>query len=311
MQANEAWFRGKPSNKRVVVRHVAEPASQRLLLEKGDVDYARNLTKDQIEAIRKNPNIQIESGRKGSTLYLGLNQKNANLGKPEVREALKWLTDYDAIEANIVRGTYVPHQAFLPQGFLGALGERPYKYDLAKAKALLAKAGLADGFSVTMDTRNTSPIIDIAQALQAQWAKAGVKLEIIPGDGKQTLTKYRARTHDIYIGRWGPDYQDPHTNAETYAMNEDNTDNAKSKTLAWRNAWNIPDMTKKTLALVLEQDAKKREAGYQEIQREHQKVSPFVMMFQEIETSAHRKSVDGFILGPSFDNNFYYNIAKK
>ena len=146
--------------------------------------------------------------------------------------------------------------------------------------------------------------------MQAQWAKAGVKLEIIPGDGKQTLTKYRARTHDIYIGRWGPDYQDPHTNAETYAMNEDNGDNAKSKTLAWRNAWNIPEMTKKTVALVLEQDAKKREAGYQEVQREHQKVSPFVIMFQEIETSARRKGVEGFILGPSFDNNFYYNIKK-
>ncbi len=310
LQANDQWFRGKPANRRVVIRHVPEPASQRLLLEKGDVDYARNLTKDQLEAIRKNPEVVVEQGRKGSILYLGLNQKNPNLAKPEVREALKLLTDYDSIEANIVRGTYSPHQAFLPQGFLGALADKPYKYDVAKAKALLAKAGLTNGFSVTMDTRNVSPIIDIAQALQAQWAKAGVKIEIIPGDGKQTLTKYRARTHDIYIGRWGPDYQDPHTNAETYAMNEDNTDNAKSKTLAWRNAWDIPAMTKTTSALVLEQDAKKREAGYQALQREHQKVSPFVIMFQEIETSARRKGVEGFILGPSFDNNFYYNIKK-
>jgi peptide/nickel transport system substrate-binding protein len=310
LQANDQWFRGKPANKRVVVRHVPEPASQRLLLEKGDVDYARNLTKDQIAAVRKNPDIVVEQGRKGSILYLGLNQKNANLKKPEVVEALKVLTDYDAIEANIVRGTYSPHQAYLPQGFLGALGDKPYKYDLAKGKALLTKAGLANGFSVTMDTRNVSPIMDIAQALQAQWAKAGVKLEIIPGDGKQTLTKYRARTHDIYIGRWGPDYQDPHTNAETYAMNEDNGDNAKSKTLAWRNAWDIPAMTKQTASLVLEQDAKKREAGYLASQREHQTVSPFVIMFQEIETSARRKGVEGFILGPSFDNNFYYNIKK-
>lgn len=311
LQANDNWFRGKPSNRRVVVRHVAEPASQRLLLEKGDVDYARNLTKDQVEAVRKNPKIQVEMGRKGSIMYLGLNQKNDKLKKPEVREALKWLTDYDAIEQAIVKGAYVPHQAFLPQGFLGALSDRPYKYDLAKAKALLAKAGLADGFSVTMDTRNNSPIIDIAQALQAQWAKAGVKLEIIPGDGRQTLTKYRARNHDIYIGNWGPDYQDPHTNAETFAMNEDNTDNAKSKTLAWRNAWDIPEMTKKTAALVLEKDAKKREAGYIELQKEHQKSSPFVIMFQQIEVTAHHKGVDGMIIGPSFDNNFYYNIAKK
>jgi peptide/nickel transport system substrate-binding protein len=108
----------------------------------------------------------------------------------------------------------------------------------------LLAGGLPNGFSVTMDTRNNSPIIDIAQAIQASWAKAGVKLELIPGDGKQTLTKYRARNHDIYIGQWGPDYQDPHTNAETFAMNPDNSDTAKSKTLAWRNSWDIPEMSR-------------------------------------------------------------------
>jgi peptide/nickel transport system substrate-binding protein len=137
-----------------------------------------------------------------------------------------------------------------------------------------------------------------------------VKLELIPGDGKQTLTKYRARTHDMYIGQWGPDYQDPHTNAETFAMNPDNNDDAKSKTLAWRNAWDIPDMTKRTAAAVTERDAKKREAIYQELQREHEKTSPFIIMFQETEVVARRANVDGFVIGPSFDNNYYAGIAK-
>ena len=58
-------------------------------------------------------------------------------------------------------------------------------------------------------------------------AQAGIKLEIIPGDGKQTLTKYRARQHDIYIGKWGPDYQDPNSNADTFATNADNSDDAQ------------------------------------------------------------------------------------
>ena len=106
-----------------------------------------------------------------------------------------------------------------------------------------------------MDVRSVNPITDIAQAIQSSWAQAGIKLELIPGDGKQTLTKYRARTHDIYIGQWGPDYLDPHTNAETFAINENNGEDAKSKTLAWRNAWDIPDMTKVTQANVLETDA--------------------------------------------------------
>lgn len=310
LEANEGWYKGAPKSRRIVVRHVSEPASQRLLVEKGDVDIARELSRDQLAAVGGNPNLQFVQGEKGYILYLGLNQKNANLAKPEVREALKWLVDYDAIERNIVERRYKAHESFLPRGFLGAISDRPYKFDLAKAKELLAKAGLPNGFSVTMDVRSISPFTDVAQALQASWAQAGIKLELIPGDGKQTLTKYRARQHDIYIGEWGPDYLDPHTNAETFAINENNGEDAKSKTLAWRNAWDIPEMTKITQAAVLESDADKRRATYEALQREHQKVSPFVIMFQKIEVSTQRKNVAGWVIGPSSDTNFYATVVK-
>ncbi|MDP3320745.1 MAG: ABC transporter substrate-binding protein, partial [Bosea sp. (in: a-proteobacteria)] len=118
------------------------------------------------------------------------------------------------------------------------------------------------------------------------------------------------RTHDIYIGQWGPDYLDPHTNAETFAINENNGEDAKSKTLAWRNAWDIPEMTKTTQANVLETEAAKRAAVYGTLQREHQKVSPFVIMFQQVEVSADRKGVKGWVIGPSSDTNFYAPISK-
>ena len=194
---------------RVVYRHIKETATQRLLLEKGDVDIARNLNPEELAAVSKNSDIKVESGPKGTVYYLGLNQKNPNLAKPEVRKALKYLVDYAAIADTIMKNKGQNHQAFLPKGFLGASSETPYKLDVAKAKELLAKAGLPNGFSVTMDTRSTPDITGIAQAIQATFAQAGVKLEIIPGDGRQTLTKYRARQHDIYIGNWGSDYQDP------------------------------------------------------------------------------------------------------
>jgi peptide/nickel transport system substrate-binding protein len=310
LESWDGYWGTKALPKRVVVRHVPEPATQRLLLEKGDIDYARNLSKDQLDAIKGNRQITVQEGPKGSILYMSLNQKNPNLAKPEVREAFKYLVDYAGIEENIVRGSYSVHQAFLPKGFLGAITDKPYKLDVAKAKALLAKAGLPDGFSVTMDVRNTWPFSDIAQAFQASAAKAGIKIELIPGDGKQVLTKYRARNHDIMINEWGPDYQDPHSNAETFAMNVDNTDATKSKTLAWRNSWDIPDMTKLTQSAVKEKDAKKREAFYQQIQREHQKNSPFIILFQATEVTAHTKGVDGFVIGPSFENNLYATIKK-
>jgi peptide/nickel transport system substrate-binding protein len=311
LEANEHSWAGPPKTRRVVVRHVPEPATQRLLLEKGDIDYARNLTRDQLAAIAADPELAVQSSRKGSLMYLGLNQKNPNLAKPQVREALKYLVDYEAIEKNILASTYVVHQSFLPTGFLGALEERPYRYDLARAKALLAEAGLADGFPVTLDAQNVAPFADVAQAIQAGFAAAGVALEILPADQKQVITKFRARNHDIVLLRWGPDYQDPHTNAETFAVNLDNSNEARAKTLAWRNSWDIPEMSRQALAAVAERDAAKRAAIYEALQREHQKVSPFVILFQEIEVAARRGNVDGFVIGPSFDNNLYAGIEKR
>jgi len=247
---------------------------------------------------------------KGSIYYLGLNQKNEYLAKPEVRQALKYLVDYAAIADTIMKDQVIVHQAFLPLGFLGVLEDNPFALNVEKAKELLAEAGLPDGFTVTMDTRNTPDITGIAQAIQQTFAQAGITLELIPGDGQQTLTKYRARNHDIYIGRWGPDYQDPHTNADTFARNPDNSDDAASKPLAWRNAWDIPEMTLVADSAILERDADARAEIYLDLQREHQQVSPFVIMFQQIEVIGRRANVEGFIVGPSFNDNSFRKVTK-
>jgi peptide/nickel transport system substrate-binding protein len=220
-----------------------------------------------------------------------------------VRQALKHLVDYAAIADTLMKYKVDVHQAFLPNGFLGAVDDSPFRLDVAKAKDLLAKAGLPNGFTVTMDTRSTPEITGMAQAIQQTFAQGGVKLEIIPGDGKQTLTKYRARQHDIYIGQWGSDYQDPNSNADTFAANDDNSDNAKAKPLAWRNAWDPGPLTAKTRAAVLERDPEKRAELYRDLQKAVLDEGPFVIMFQQIEVGALRKNVDGFIFGPSFDTN--------
>ena len=69
-------------------------------------------------------------------------------------------------------------------------------------------------------------------------------------------------------------------------------------------------MTALTAAAVLEHDPDVRSTMYQEIQREHQAISPFVIMFQDIELIASRKGVDGMIWGPSFDDNKYGKASK-
>ena len=310
LERNENYSGEAPALARAIYRHIPEAATQRLLLEQGDIDIARNLGPEEVSALEDDEGIEIMSGVKGAVYYLGLNQKNENLAKPEVREAMKYLVDYQAIADTIMAGQAEVHQAFLPSGFLGALEDNPYSLDVERARELLAEAGLEDGFSVTMDTRNTPDITAIAQAIQQTMGDAGITLELIPGDGQQTLTKYRARNHDIYIGRWGPDYQDPHTNADTFARNPDNSDDAEFKPLAWRNSWEIPEMTSQADAAVLESDPEARAEMYLELQREHQETSPFVIMFQEIEVLGLRDDVQGFVIGPSFNDNSFANVTK-
>jgi peptide/nickel transport system substrate-binding protein len=311
LERNDNYFGDKSKLARVIYRHVKEAATQRLLLEKGDADVARNLTPQDLDALASNKDVKTTGTPKGTVYYFSLNQKNANLAKPEVREAFKWLVDYGAIGDTLIKNIGVVHQNFLPVGLMGASTENPFKLDVDKAKALLAKAGLGNGFKVTMDVRTTQPVQGIAEAFQQTAKRAGIDVEIIPGDGRQTLTKYRARQHDIYIGQWGADYWDPHTNADTFARNPDNSDDAKSKPLAWRNAWAIPELTKKADAAALERDTDKRKAMYLEMQAEFRNTSPFVMIYQMNEVAAYRANVEGLKIGPTSDATYMFKVTKQ
>ena len=69
-------------------------------------------------------------------------------------------------------------------------------------------------------------------------------------------------------------------------------------------------MTEKVRAAVLERHAGKRAQLYRELQREHQQRSPFVILLQEIEVIAERENVQGFVIGPAFDDNRYAGVTK-
>ncbi|TJV68551.1 MAG: ABC transporter substrate-binding protein [Mesorhizobium sp.] len=311
LERNDNYNGEKAKLARVIYRNMKESSAQRLALEAGDIDVARNLEPNDLDAIAKNVDLTTTSAPKGTVYYISLNQKNPNLAKPEVRQAFKYLVDYDALSTTILKGIGEIHQSFLPKGDLGAIDDNPFKLDVAKAKELLAKAGLADGFKVTMDVRTGQPTTGMAESIQQTLGQAGIQLELIPGDGKQTLTKYRARNHDIYIGNWGQDYFDPNSNAQTFASNPDNSDAAKIKTLAWRNAWDIPDLTKQTEAALLEKDSGKRADMYKDLQKKILDTSPFVIIHQQLEVAGLRKNLKGFKLGPSFDTNFVGPVSKE
>jgi peptide/nickel transport system substrate-binding protein len=309
LERNDNYHGEKSKMARVLYRHVKEASSQRLQLEKGDVDIARNLSPEDLAALASNKSIKTTATPKGTVYYIGMNMKNPNFAKPEVREAMKYLMDYAAIGDTLIKNIGIVHQNFMAVGLLGASKENSYKLDVDKAKALLAKAGLPNGFKATIDMRTVQPVQGITEAFQQTAKRAGVDIEILPGDGKQTLTKYRARTHDMYIGQWGADYWDPNTNA-TFVQNPNNADDAPNKPLAWRNAWAKPELTKKAELATLERDAGKRKVMYEEMQAEFRKTSPFIMIYQQVETAAMRSDVNNLKIGPTSDSTYMFKVTK-
>ncbi|MEM8849439.1 MAG: ABC transporter substrate-binding protein [Pseudomonadota bacterium] len=309
LAANEDYFKDGPKVDGVILRHVAESATQQLLLEQGDIDLARNLTPDQVASL--GDGIKVETFPQAAVHFLSFNQKTDSLTDPAVWEAARYLVNYDGMTDTILAGQMEVHQSFWPKGFPGAVEETPFDYDPDKARQILEDAGVELPIQVEMDVINAAPFTDMAQSLQASFADAGIEFDILPGTGAQVITKYRDRTHEAMLLYWGPDFMDPHSNAKAFAYNSDNSDGNYTATTTWRNAWAVPDaLNEKTTAALTEADPEARLDIYRDLQREVQAESPIVIMFQASYQVAMDEGVTGYVNGATSDFVFYRLVEK-
>ena len=299
-----------PAMSRVVIRHVADPTAQLLLLQQGDADIARNLSSDQLRGLAEAPGLRLVTGDRSILMYLALNASHPALAKPAVRQAIKWAVDYDGIQRNLAPLTWKVHQSFLPDGMPGAVSDRPFHKDAARARALLAEAGLPDGFEITIDHPAIPPYAEIAQALQANLAEVGIRAALLAGDQRQIITKTRARQHQAALLYWGSDYFDPNSNAQAFCVNPDNTDAAAMRTVAWRNNWQDAALGSRAVANAQEADAAKRLDEYRSLQRDSRERDPFVLLLQQVEVAATRSEVGGFVLGGLAGRTAFATVTK-
>lgn len=124
------------------------------------------------------------------------------------------------------------------------------------------------------------------------------------------ISKTRARQHQLALLTWGSDYFDPNTNAGPFCVNTDNGPDSRSRTLAWRSAWQDRELTEQALAAVVETDAARRLALYERMQREHMERSPFAIMLQQTATAVSRPGVTGFEVAPAGRPIRYAGIRK-
>ncbi|CAN0029097.1 unnamed protein product, partial [Chrysoparadoxa australica] len=126
MDLNPNYGGEKPAMERVIVQHIQESATQRLQLERGDIDVARNLSPEDVAGLEKVDGVKIVDELRGRLMYFSANQKNEMLSDPKVLEALKFATDYEGMSGSFLKGQYTVHQDIVPLPFLGALEDKPF-----------------------------------------------------------------------------------------------------------------------------------------------------------------------------------------
>ncbi|MBM4441140.1 MAG: ABC transporter substrate-binding protein [Candidatus Rokubacteria bacterium] len=177
---NPHYWRGWPAGKFTTInlRHVYEPETQRLMIEKGELDWSENVTKDALPALKRNANLTVYEKAGTSIMVTYLNTNAGPTKDPKVRQAIHHLWNQDAFNA-ITGHAASPGPLFTP--ILGADWklENPYPFNAERAKKLLAEAGYPNG-GFTLRFQSQKGDVDkraIFELMQAELNKLNIKVE--------------------------------------------------------------------------------------------------------------------------------------
>ena len=183
------WKSGPlPKLRRVIQREVPNAGNRRALLIKGDIDITYDLPpKDFSELGKEGGNVKVSSTPiENAMYYLGMNVTKPPFDNPKVRQAVAYAVPYDRLYDNALYGRGIKlYGAPGPVKTTAWPQPTAYKADIAKAKALLAEAGYANGFETTLsfDLGGATVGEPMAVLIQESLGQIGIKTTInkIPG----------------------------------------------------------------------------------------------------------------------------------
>lgn len=172
------YFGGAPKVPRVIFRFIADPGERLRRLLEGTVDIVTNVLPQQVDALTRARRVRLLKRNSIRFTDIMLDSTRGPLSKQEVRQALRYGMDVENLVKYVARGNGRPLATFtLPEDFGFDPGLKPYPFDPAKARALMAQAGYSSGFRLRgLATHDTQTL---ATVVTQQWAKLGVTLEII------------------------------------------------------------------------------------------------------------------------------------
>jgi peptide/nickel transport system substrate-binding protein len=209
-EARPDYWDSKPAMKRVIMREVPQSASRFSLLQGGAVDIAQFLQPRELEALKSQKNVAVDAVNSSYMIWLELNSKIAPFDNIDVRRAVNLAIPRDEIIRTIYYGYADPQTAPIP--YIYPMADKSfftYNTDLAKAKALLDKAGVGSKLSTTLSYNAGDPTQEpIALLIQTSLKQIGIDLtlEKLPaGVFYENVTK-RAKPMIFYLDSpWTPD----------------------------------------------------------------------------------------------------------
>ncbi len=302
------WMGTAPAMKRVIIQNTSELANLQAAIETGDTDIVFDLGTEQSAALEGNPDVSLVRGLSLILTYVGMNATEPPLDNPDVREAIRYAINYDDI-ITLLGGNAELVQEIIPIGFLGHTGNNPFTQDIAKAKELLAGAGVAEGTEINFIVpTSTAPggieWSTLAAKIQSDVEQIGLKLNIQQLQQSELLNIYRAQDGQMIFMNWSPDFPDPDGNATPFSSYE-------ARSLAWRNEWNDPKAIELSKQAAVELDNDKRVELYAELTDYVQHNGPYVILYQPTRVFGLRNDIQGFIYDPNDSPNISFWLINR
>ncbi|MDN5786801.1 ABC transporter substrate-binding protein [Pseudorhodobacter sp.] len=287
------WQEGKPAVETVELDIVAEPTARVLRLEAGEADVILDPPLNQIADLSSKDGITVGSAIPYRSDFVLLNNTRPPFDNVDVRQALNYAVDKDQLVKGVlfdkgkVAATAMPVMAYADESL------KPYPYDPAKAKELLAKAGLADGFSTKLlvDSGNAAHR-NVAVALQAMLGQVGVKAEIQMIEGGTMWTTTKAGEYDMALSFATSDTVDPDQLIGFLAVNPER---ANAYHTQWQNT-HLNDLYAKERATV---NGPERGAMFKEMVEVFKEGAPMVFLYHPASNWANLNKVKGFEILPT------------
>ena len=140
--------------------------------------------------------------------YLGLNCSRAPFNNVEVRKAINYAIDVQLIINQVKNGNAIAASGPIPPGLIMPYPKIKYGFDPKKARNLLVKAGYEDGLDIELWQSQSSELLYVTEAIQAQLEAVGVRVKIVRSDWNLYSKAVTEGVPDMYYRSWYADY--PH-----------------------------------------------------------------------------------------------------